>query len=140
LEFRRKGECTMSGYEMVFKPAGVELDLGKGNGVLRIMAGELTSVSVDVGMSDAKICVVRHSRGENIVNIRTIENLSSADISNMLYDLIKVGKPEKLYLDYQGAGVLIKDTLLPLLKKDNCFLAKNGDLIYSLDEMYNRLQ
>lgn len=40
----------MSGYEMVFKPAGVELDLGKGNGVLRIMAGELTSVSVDVGI------------------------------------------------------------------------------------------
>lgn len=127
----------MRGYKMKFEAAQVVCDFGEGNGTLRINPGELMSISVDAGMDDTKICIVSQRRG---VHIYTLKECSSFDIATMLYDLIKIGRPEKLHLDRNGAGIVVKDKLIPMLSGEELLLTKAGDVIYDIDEDQKRFR
>lgn len=119
----------------------IEFDLGSDNRKINFKgSNELVSISVDAGMQSTYICLNRMHNKDIVVNIFELKGYKMTEIAELVFDLIKIGRPEKLYIDRFGAGLAVKDSLFPLLKYEGYLVSKNGDVIYSLDEMYNRLQ
>lgn len=119
---------------------GFKVNLGENIGTFNITGGvDIDSIAVDVGMDKTKICLVRNLREGRVVNIYPLEEYKFEDVSELIFHLTLIGKPEAVYIDDYGAGVAVKDYLYPMLLSKGIAILPNGKVSYGLDEIYGRL-
>lgn len=118
----------------------VLVNLGEGNGSISILHGEgIETLAVDVALKEARLCIVKNYRGKKTVHIHTLESYKFEELTELLFHLIDIGRPETVYTDGYGVGVAVKECLYPKLLSKGMVISPSGKVSYGLDEIYGRL-
>lgn len=97
---------------------------------------KLDSISIDCTREGTTICL-SGSINKNInVCVFTVKDYSFKELAELIFDLINIKRPEKLYLERIGLSIGINDYLIPQLIKNKIILSKSGSLVYDLNEEY----
>lgn len=120
--------------------SGFKIDLGESVGYFNLQGGEkVESISVDPSIDDTKLCITRERRGRKIVNIFTLSDYKLEEVSELLFHLINLSRPDTVCIDTFGAGIAVKDFLYPRLLGKGSIVAPSGKVNYEVDEIYGRL-
>lgn len=112
---------------------GFLIDLGDSRLNIR-HDSNIDSISVDCGRDKTYICLNGLTNKYSNARVLEVEGYHSKELANLVFDLIDLKKPNKLYLGTIGMDVGIREYLMPKLTKHKIVLSKSGTLIYDLDE------
>ncbi len=119
----------------------VVIDLGDNRKLNIRNDSVLGSISVDYSRDGkALICLNGIYGSGTMVRIIDILNYSLNDVAELVYDLVMIKKPRKLYLESNGIGIGVLENVIPMLKEKNIILSQTGDLIYNLNDRYYKIQ
>lgn len=116
----------------------LKIDMGNDIGSLTIR-GKIDSIAVEVGRDSSKICIIQDLLDQKEARVFNLKDYGIGEVSELLNDIIVIGKPKYLCLDGYGLGRAVKDSLYSKLLKKAIIVKKNGTIIYDLGEDYLRL-
>lgn len=98
---------------------------------------KLESISVDCKRDRTTICLSGMHNKAVSVCMFSVNDYSFNELAELILDLVRIKRPEKLYLEKFGMSVGISDYLIPKLKENKIVLSKSGILVYDVSDEYS---
>lgn len=119
----------MKNYTLHFDYYGLSIKLENDKVNIRHKTS-IDSISVDSGRDITYICLNGLTNGYPYARVIEVKGWHFEVLANLIHDLIKLKKPNKLYLSKFGMDLGVRNYLEPKLTKDEIILSESGVLIY----------